>query len=79
MSVKFSAKTAEAFSQLGLGHFTTVELPERMAWIVRVLRLLDDRPEWFPAGKWATIQYIEGQLSALARTAAEQINLGEKT
>jgi hypothetical protein len=33
--------------------------PEHWSWIVFQLRVADDRPEWFPKGKSATIQIIE--------------------
>ena len=36
-------------------------LPEQWAWIYFQLRGAEDRTEWFPKGKWATIQRI-GQL-----------------
>lgn len=39
-----------------------VETVERMAWLVLLLKKCEDRPEWFPRGKWATIQSIERQL-----------------
>lgn len=41
-----------------------VETPERMAWLVLLLKKCEDRPEWFPHGKWATIQNIEKQLDS---------------
>lgn len=36
-------------------------MPE-MAWACVQLRVAEDRPEWFPKGKFATIQIIEGWL-----------------
>jgi len=33
--------------------------PEEWAWICFQLRAAVDKPEWFPKGKWATIQVIE--------------------
>jgi hypothetical protein len=33
--------------------------PEHWAWVVFLLRVAEDRPEWFPKGKSATIQVIE--------------------
>jgi hypothetical protein len=39
-----------------------VEGADRMAWLVLLLKRCEDRPEWFPKGKWATIQHIEKQL-----------------
>jgi hypothetical protein len=41
-----------------------VETAERMAWLVLLLKSREDLPEWFPRGKWATIQHIESQLNA---------------
>jgi len=36
--------------------------PEAWAWLVYQLRAAIDLPEWFPKGKWATIQQIEEYL-----------------
>jgi hypothetical protein len=36
--------------------------PEQWAWIFFELRAATDKPEWFPKGKWATIQHIEQHL-----------------
>lgn len=36
--------------------------PEQWAWIWFQLQVAEDRPEWFPKGKWATVQFIGGQL-----------------
>ena len=33
--------------------------PEFWAWTWFQLREAEDRPEWFPKGKWATLQVIE--------------------
>lgn len=33
--------------------------PEFWAWSCFQLRVAEDRPEWFPKGKFATIQVIE--------------------
>ena len=38
-------------------------VPEQWAWVFLQLRESEDRPEWFPKGKWATIQVIEQQLA----------------
>lgn len=65
-SVSISRETAVALSSLGLGEVQQVEPAERMAWIVRVMRVLPDKPEWFPKGKWATIQHIEEQITDAA-------------
>ena len=45
-------------------------LPEHWAWICIQLRIAEDRPEWFPKGRWATIQVIEGLL--LEQATAER-------
>lgn len=31
--------------------------------IVEVAKLAEDRPEWFPRGKWATIQAIQARIN----------------
>jgi hypoxanthine phosphoribosyltransferase len=51
-------------------------LETEWAWIVFQLRVAEDRPEWFPKGKSATIQiiekwlYDEAELRAKARSLA---------
>ncbi len=37
-------------------------LPEHWAWVWFLLRESEDRPEWFPHGKSATLQILEGFL-----------------
>lgn len=37
-------------------------LPQEWAWVCFQLRVADDKPEWFPKGKSATIQVIEMSL-----------------
>ena len=49
--------------------FNRVELPERMAWVVLLLRKIEDNETYFPSGKWATIQFIESQLEKAASQA----------
>jgi len=44
--------------------------PQEWAWICVQLRVAEDRPEWFPKGRWATIQVIEGLL--LEQATAER-------
>ena len=39
---------------------------EKMAWVVELAKLVEDRPEFFPRGKSATIQNIERQITAMA-------------
>ena len=41
--------------------------PEFWSWIYFQLRVAADRSEWFPRGKWATLQVIEESLSTEAR------------
>jgi hypothetical protein len=42
-------------------------IPEQWAWVCFQLRVADDKPEWFPKGKSATIQVIEQALYEAAR------------
>ena len=61
--------TSSAADGIGLAldeDFCRVETPERMAWVVLVLRKIEDTEEFFPIGKWATIQSIQGQLDVAA-------------
>lgn len=44
-------------------------IPEHWAWMSFLLRCSDDRPEWFPRGKFATIQIIEQHLIDEAKEA----------
>lgn len=73
--IRLSQRTADALSALGLGLFTPCEQPERMAWVVLVLRKMRDEAHVFPRGKWATIQAIEGQLEQAAATRARLCDL----
>jgi len=47
-----------------------VSAPENWAWIFFELRQATDRPEWFPHGKWATIQHIGNLLDECAKGVA---------
>ena len=49
--------------------------PELWSWMYFQLRVGQDRPEWFPRGKWATIQAIEAYLS---KEAVESMLCGNK-
>jgi hypothetical protein len=40
---------------------------EHWAWVAYLLRGTPDRPEWFPKGKWATIQVLESELMEEAK------------
>ncbi|HXA24440.1 MAG TPA: hypothetical protein VNW90_19305 [Acetobacteraceae bacterium] len=42
-------------------------IPEQWAWVCFQLRVADDKPEWFPKGKSATIQVIEMALYETAQ------------
>lgn len=75
-SVEMSGAMADAMSLVGMGDFNKVESPERIAWLVYVLRGLTDRPEWFPRGKWATIQFLEAQLLECAEARAKALWAG---
>jgi hypothetical protein len=46
-------------------------LPTEWAWVLIQLKVADDWPEWFPKGKWATLQVIETFLMDEAREARE--------
>ena len=69
-TINISQKVADALSTIGIGDFYPENTPEQMALTVLILKELPDKPEWFPAGKWATIQYIECQLYTYARLTA---------
>lgn len=38
-----------------------VEVPIALL-IIEIAKIAEDRDEWFPAGKWATIQMIQGRV-----------------
>jgi hypothetical protein len=72
--VSISAEAAAGLTRIGIGDFYEAETPERMAWISLILARLEDRPEWFPRGKWATIQNIDRQLAEVAKDCASKLN-----
>ena len=72
-SVWLSRLTADALDSLDMGDISKVNSPERMAWVVYVLRHMPDSAKIFPRGKWATIQVIEEQLIACAHYAAQEL------
>jgi hypothetical protein len=76
-TILLSPIAAGALSGIGLGDFFTVEQPDRMAWVVLVLKRLPDMSERFPRGKWATIQSIEQQLNSCADVTAKMITEGK--
>lgn len=42
---------------------------EGFAWLWFLLRVADDKPEWFPSGKWATLIRMSDRLEAAARAS----------
>lgn len=60
--IRLTEKTAQALSGLKIGKFGVSEEPDRMAWVVLILRKLKDEPHVFPRGKHLTILEIERQL-----------------
>lgn len=43
--------------------------PEGYAWLWFKMRVSEDKEEWFPGGKWATLQKMCDLLEAQARDA----------
>jgi len=76
-AVAISAAVRDGLNRLDIGDFQLIETPERMAYVALVLRSLSDRPEWFPRGKWATIQHIEEQLLRCAERTARSIEASD--
>ena len=68
--INLTSKAIEGMERALDQDFYRVELPERMAWIVLQLRHIEDTEEFFPMGKWATIQSIESQLEKAAKCYA---------
>jgi len=67
-TVTLSEKAAKGL-ELAFGEpFAVEEQPERMSWILQLMKALPDADAWFPKGKWATIQSVEGQLEEIAST-----------
>lgn len=50
----------------GYGWFHEYIEPEWLAWFVEILKQSDDDPTLFPHGKWATVQYLQGKVAAMA-------------
>ena len=71
-SILLSPMTVDGLNKIGVGDFNAVELPERMAWIVLLLRKMPDDPKQFPRGKWATIQHIEEQITRCVDAAVAE-------
>jgi hypothetical protein len=70
--IRITEKTAQALSGLKIGKFGVSEDPERMAWVVLILRKLKDEPHVFPRGKHLTILEIERQLEHAAIETAKK-------
>jgi len=65
-TIEISGVVASALSKTLGQDFNRIEQPERMAWIVLLLKKMLNTDEIFPHGKWATIQSIENQLDKAA-------------
>jgi hypothetical protein len=76
--VSISDQSAEAFNRLGLGDFYTIMPARDMAFLAIILPMLDDRPEWFPKGKWATIQHIQQQITDISEKISNHINVSAR-
>ena len=73
--VELSPETAAALNALGIvGHMGTlnIDLPD-MAWLAWVLRHIPDDHEYFPLGKWATIEDIKDQVRFSAKHRAAEV------
>ena len=53
-------------SRRGYEWFQPFMEPQWVAWWIEVLKQSDDSPDLFPHGKWASIQYLQGKLAAIA-------------
>lgn len=72
-TVELSKRVAE-----GIGHAVDQDVytfmqPERMALIVLLLKKLPDNDDYFPRGKWATIQSIEDQLQEIVEDKVSKL------
>ena len=65
--INLTSQAIEGMERALAEDFGHVEVPERMAWIVLQLRYIEDTEDFFPMGKWATIQSIESQLEKAAK------------
>jgi len=72
-TIRMSSVVADAWDGLGLGDCRQTMSVVEMAALVLVLRELEDRVEWFPHGKSASIQHIEEQLARWAKATAAEI------
>jgi len=60
--ILLTSRTCDGLTKALGQDFNRVETPERMAWVALLLEHIEDREEFFPNGKWATIQTIKDQL-----------------
>jgi len=74
--INLMSMTAKGISLCLNQDFNRIETPERMAWIVLLLKRVDDTEEFFPFGKRATIQNIEAQLEKAANHTIHAIRSG---
>jgi len=72
-TICLSGQTIEGITLALVQDFYPHKQPERMAWIVMLLKHVQARPEFFPGGKWATIHAIQHQLDNVALEAAKTI------
>ena len=49
--------------------FQLYETEERVAWLTYRLQPIEDRADYFPHGKWATIQRLQGMCEQAAKDA----------
>ncbi len=62
MKIALSPEAMQGFSlalSIEINEDTKIE---QMAWAFFLLRTVPDKPEYFPKGKWASIQVLEEQL-----------------
>ena len=69
MTINLSSRAVDGISKALNQDFYRVETPERMAWVSILLKKLDDTEDWFPHGKWGTIQNIDKQIDMCAAEA----------
>lgn len=63
----YSALAEFAESRLGWERPSRWIEPDRLAWLVVILKVTPDDPDLFLSGKWATIQHLESLLLDAAR------------
>lgn len=55
----------------GWGDIQVWMSPEQVAWLTYRLKHVEDKPEWFPHGKWATIQRLQAMVDTFALSEHE--------